>query len=68
MIGRSADELTTIECTDATAEWKVAGKVRDKSEAEVDDPGAVCAAYPTFEVAYWEGERGGNGDVLCLSR
>ncbi|MEV1288983.1 hypothetical protein [Micromonospora sp. NPDC049679] len=66
MVGQSADKLKTVECGDAKAEWKVSGKVDNKSESEANDANAMCAAYPASEVAYWEGEKGGKGYVLCL--
>jgi hypothetical protein len=67
MVGQSADTLKTVDCGDAKAEWKIAGKVDNKSESEADDAAAMCAAHPTSEVAYWEGEKGGKGYVLCLA-
>ncbi|MEV7229381.1 MULTISPECIES: hypothetical protein [Polymorphospora] len=66
MVGQSADDLKTIDCGDATAEWKVVGKISDKTEIEAKDVETVCAAHPTTQVNYWEGKPGAKGDVLCL--
>lgn len=65
--GQSAEELKTVDCADATAEYKVVGKVENKTEAEFDtNAESICAAYPTFQTAYWEGKKNGSGYVLCL--
>ena len=64
MSGQSADALKKVECTDASAEWVVVGRLSDMTEAQFDDNS--CAAYPTTEFAYWEGKRGQTGFVLCL--
>ncbi|GIF77804.1 LppU/SCO3897 family protein [Asanoa siamensis] len=63
----SADDMKTVGCDDATAHWKVVGKVDNIKEADfkpTDD--TSCTAYPTAEASLWMGREGGNGDVLCL--
>lgn len=64
--GQAADEIKTIDCTDAAAAHKIVGKVEDKTEAEFKSDEQICSAYPTTENAYWEGTKGGKGYVLCL--
>ncbi|MEV0719927.1 hypothetical protein [Asanoa sp. NPDC050611] len=62
----SADDMKTVGCDDATAHWKVAGKVEDIKEADFNAQENSCTAYPTAESSLWMGKKGGNGDVLCL--
>jgi hypothetical protein len=62
----SADDMKTVGCDDATAYWKVAGKVDGIKEAEFDAKDNSCTAYPTAESSLWMGKKGGSGDVLCL--
>lgn len=66
--GQSAEELKTVDCGDPAAAHKVAGKIEDKTEVEfnVSDVETLCSAYPNTQNAYWEGEKGGKGYVLCL--
>lgn len=67
LAGQSEEDLRVVDCSDATAQHKVIGKVTDKSEAAFNtSAGDICSAFPTTESAFWWGERGGNGDVLCL--
>ncbi|BCJ64411.1 LppU/SCO3897 family protein [Polymorphospora rubra] len=66
LVGEDEDTLKVIDCGDATAQWKVVGKVEDKSESEFRASEGICAVHPTSEIAYWWGKPGGNGDVLCM--
>lgn len=67
LIGQSADDIKIVGCDDATAEWKVVGKVggvRDADFSATTD--TSCDAYATAEASFWSGTKGGKGDVLCL--
>jgi hypothetical protein len=67
MSGSSADTLKRVDCTDASAQWTVVGRLSDKTEAEFNADQNLCAAFPTSETAYWEGKQGETGFVLCLA-
>lgn len=65
IIGNSIEK---VDCTDATAEYKVAGKVDDKTKTEFEtNSDTICAPYNT-KTAYWRGTTGlgGTGYILCL--
>jgi hypothetical protein len=66
MSGQTAEALKKIACTDGKAEWKVVGRVGNKTESEttVED---TCTQWPDTEVVYWEGEKGKKGFALCLA-
>jgi hypothetical protein len=64
MVGQSADALKTTDCNGGEAEWKVVGKLDDQPENVTTEQ--ACAAFPTTEVSFWEGDKGGKGYVLCL--
>ncbi len=67
MSGTSADDLKVVKCTEAGAQYKIVGKVEDKTQSEFNsDSGSICKAFPTAESAFWKGEEGGKGYVLCL--
>jgi hypothetical protein len=68
LAGTNKDEIKTVKCDDATAKHKVVGKLNDKTEAEFDaaSQSNPCTAFPTAESAFWEGEKGGKGYILCL--
>lgn len=67
LVGETAEDLKIVKCDDPTAQWKVVGVVDGKTETEFDtDLEGICAAYPTMQVGFWSGKRGGKGDVLCM--
>lgn len=67
MSGSSAENLKVVKCTDAKAEFKVVGKVNDKSQSDFNTGSAeICKPFPAAESAFWKGESGGKGYVLCL--
>lgn len=68
LIGQQADDIKIVGCDDATAEWKVVGKVDNVSEAEysASQDDTHCSAYSTATASFWSGKKRGNGDVLCL--
>jgi hypothetical protein len=61
-----SDDLKVVECGSSDADFKVVGRVEDKTQAEA----GISACGPFVEAgaeqAYWEGERGKKGLVLCL--
>jgi hypothetical protein len=65
MTGQTAETLEIVDCTDATAEWVVVGRLSDKTEAQFTD--TACEAFPTTEFSYWEGREGEAGFILCLA-
>jgi hypothetical protein len=65
--GTSAENLKTVKCTDAKAQYKVVGKVNGKSQSDFNAGSAdICKPFPSAESAFWKGERGGKGYILCL--
>ncbi|MDG4823496.1 hypothetical protein O7635_16685 [Asanoa sp. WMMD1127] len=68
LIGQQADDIKIVGCDDATAEWKVVGKVEGVSEADYNatQDDTSCTSYTTATASFWSGKKGGSGDVLCL--
>ncbi|MFC4108788.1 LppU/SCO3897 family protein [Micromonospora zhanjiangensis] len=69
LAGENKDEIKPVKCDDPAARHKVVGKLKDKTEADLDAASKgdnPCSAYPTAESAFWEGEKGGKGYILCL--
>jgi hypothetical protein len=57
-----------VACGSGDAALKVAGKVENKTQAEVSlNSAAICKAFPTATNAYWKGKIGKPGYVLCLA-
>jgi hypothetical protein len=68
MSGASADDLKVVECTDSAAEYKVVGKVEDKTQTEANvSAEQICRPFAGAERIFWKGEQGGSGYVLCLA-
>lgn len=66
--GNSSEALRVVECTDPEVTYKVVGKVEDKSQFEFHTSSAtICKPFPEARSAFWKGERGGSGYVLCLA-
>ncbi|MGH3715814.1 MAG: LppU/SCO3897 family protein [Micromonosporaceae bacterium] len=61
--GTNAEDVTVVDCGSGEAEWKVVGKVDGKTEAEMQ---TACGEFPDAEQAFWQGEKGGKGFVLCM--
>jgi len=59
------NELAKVGCGDASASFKVEGKLENKTmiDASLD----ACAQFPKATSSYWEGKAGEAGLVLCLS-
>ncbi|GGL10085.1 hypothetical protein Sme01_32570 [Sphaerisporangium melleum] len=67
MAGQNENSLKVVDCKDAGVEWKVSQKVEGKTEAQFDaDKEFTMCRDKKVTSAYWEGERGGAGWVLCL--
>jgi hypothetical protein len=65
--GQTAPTMKKVDCTDATAQWVVVGRLSDKTEADFNDESS-CAAFPTTEFSYWKGTEGETGFILCLAK
>lgn len=63
-----ADAVQVVACTDSRAEFKVVGRVENKTEVEASlnacDPFADLGAAQAF----WSGQAGKTGYVLCLAK
>jgi hypothetical protein len=66
MAGNNENELKVVDCSDPSAQWTVTGKIENKTEVEFTLNRNICAQYQDTGSAYWEGERGKSGYVLCL--
>ncbi len=64
LAGQDEKSLKKVDCAKAH-DWKVVGKIDDKSETEFDEN--TCAAYQESTAAYWWGDKGKKGSVLCLA-
>lgn len=64
--GDAVNDLSEIACTDAGANFKVVGVVKNVSEStfNADTALTTCAPFPTAAYGVWEGRS--NGYVLCL--
>lgn len=58
------NQLTKVSCGDKSSRFRVLGKLENKTV--VDATLDACSAFPTATSAYWEGESGQSGLVLCL--
>jgi hypothetical protein len=65
--GANADNLKVVACTDASAKFKVLGKVDGKTKIEAEtNGGELCKSFTGAESFFWKGPVGGTGYVLCL--
>jgi hypothetical protein len=60
-----SNDLKVVKCDDAAADYKVVGRVDNKTQSEAGL--SACDPFPDAESAYWEGESGEKGLVLCLA-
>jgi hypothetical protein len=67
--GGTGEELKVADCSDATADYKVLGKVDGKTRDDFDADGErICRPYQGTTRAYWEGGAELRiGHVLCLA-
>ncbi|WP_433178082.1 LppU/SCO3897 family protein [Actinoallomurus sp. CA-150999] len=68
----TGDNIKTVACTDASATYKVVGKVQHVSRIsvsieEMNGGKGACSPYPSATVRYWRGKTSGDGYVLCLA-
>ncbi|RAY12825.1 hypothetical protein DPM19_22665 [Actinomadura craniellae] len=64
----TGDSVRVVECTSPDSAYKVVGKVEDKTQAEFSASSrSICRPFPGVETAFWKGETGGDGYVLCLA-
>jgi hypothetical protein len=64
----SGSSVTVVECTDSKSEYKVVGKVPGKTQVQFNiNSSSICKPFPEAKTAYWRGESGGKGYVLCLA-
>ena len=65
MAQTGGNELAKVGCGDASASFRVEGKLENKTmiDASLD----ACAQFPKATSSYWEGKTGEVGLVLCLS-
>ena len=63
-----ANSVKIVKCDDASATFKVVGRVDDKTE--VDASIDACDSYASQGAVsvYWQGTSGGKGMVLCLAK
>ncbi|MDN3359157.1 hypothetical protein [Actinomadura sp. DC4] len=62
------NSVKVVGCGDAAAKFRVAGKVEHKTQVDVSlNSAAICKPFPTATSAYWKGEVGKAGYVLCLA-
>jgi hypothetical protein len=61
----SGDDLKVVECGSADADFKVVGRVENKTETEAEN---ACEPFVDQGATqlYWEGKAGKKGLVLCL--
>lgn len=63
----SAEDIKVVNCTSASAAYKVLGKVEHKTQADFElSSKTICAPFAGAQNAFWKGEIGKPGYVLCL--
>lgn len=62
-----SDDLKVVKCDSADADFKVVGRVEDKTQTEAGLNACGPFVEQGAEQAYWEGEPGKKGLVLCLA-
>jgi hypothetical protein len=64
----SGDNVKVVDCKDASAAYKVVGKVENKTQPQFDlSSGTICKPFPGAQSAFWKGKVGSTGYVLCLA-
>ncbi len=56
-----------VSCDDRDADFKVVGRVADKTEIEATINACVPFAEQGADHVYWQGKSGKRGVVLCLT-
>jgi hypothetical protein len=60
------DSVTVLSCDDSDAEFKVLGRVEDKTQIAAGI--TACGDFDGTEQTYWESSGGDTGFVLCLAK
>jgi hypothetical protein len=60
------NHVKIVDCGASTANYKVVGIVKDKTETDFDTNQDICKAFPSAQFGLWQGTSGSSGDVLCL--
>jgi len=58
--------VKVVDCTSASATYKIAGIVENRTRADFTTDKHICGAYPGAVSALWEEGSGSTGSVLCL--
>lgn len=62
------NSVKKVGCTDSSATYKVVGKVPHKTQVDLSlNSATICKPFPTAQSAYWRGEVGKEGYILCLA-
>ena len=62
-----AEGVEVAGCGEANAEYKVVGRVEDKTETEAGISACTPFEKDGAEASFWQGEQGEKGLVLCLA-
>lgn len=62
-----ADSVKVVACTDPSATFKVVGRVEDKTQVDAGLDACDPFVDQGVEQAFWSGEEGKTGFVLCLA-
>jgi hypothetical protein len=57
-----------VKCDDASATYKVVGRVDDKTEVEASLDACDAFVSQGATQVYWQGKSGAKGLVLCLAK
>jgi hypothetical protein len=60
-----ADDIAVVGCGEPTAQFKVAGKLENRTV--IDASLFACSDFPEATSSYWQGVEGKPGTVLCLA-
>lgn len=67
-VSRDGDDVKVVSCTDASAAYKVVGRVENQTQIQFSiNSGKICGRFPDAKSGYWKGETGKPGYVLCLA-
>jgi hypothetical protein len=62
------NSVKKVDCGDTSAAYKVVGKVEHKTQVDLSlNSATICKPFPTAQSAYWRGEVGKEGYILCLA-
>jgi hypothetical protein len=65
MVGADGGRFEIVDCADQSAAFTVVGRVDGRPQGEAAEACKTFAS-PAPERAYWEGQQGAAGVVLCL--